>query len=218
VEGDFSELKIAIIGSGNVGKALAGTAVRAGHSVTITASHPDHAQEAAQASGAQAATSNAEAVASAEIVILALPAAAASSLVSDLGGALEGKVVVDVTNRADPSDPGSTLDGDSLTEQLQVLVPRAKFVKAFNTVFASVMAGPTVEGQPADAFLAGDDAEARATVAELARSMGFRPIDAGGLPMARVLEGMALLNILLQITNGWPWQSSWKLAGPTGGA
>ena len=211
-------MKLAIIGSGNVGKALAGTAVRAGHSVTITASHPDHAQEVAQATGAQAATSNAEAVGSADIVFLALPAAAASSLVSELGSALGGKIVVDVTNRADPSDPGSTLDGDSVTEQLQVLVPHAKFVKAFNTIFASVMTSPTVDGQPADAFLAGDDAAARATVAELARSMGFRPVDAGGLPIARVLEGMALLNILLQINNGWPWQSSWKLAGPTGDA
>ena len=210
-------MKLAIIGSGNVGKALAGTAVRAGHSVTITASHPDHAQEAGQATGALAATSNAEAVGSADIVILALPSAAASTLVSQLGGALEGKVVVDVTNRVNPADPGSVLDGDSVTEQLQVLVPRAKFVKAFNTIFASVMANPTGDGQPFDTFLAGDDAEARATVAELARSMGFRPIDAGGLPIARVLEGMALLNILLQITNGWPWQSSWKLAGPTGG-
>ncbi len=210
-------MKLAIIGSGKVGKALAGTAVRAGHSVTITASHPDHAQEAAQATGAQAATSNAEAVGSADIVILALPTAAASSIVSELGGALEGKVVVDVTNRVNPADPGSVLDGDSVTEQLQVLVPRAKFVKAFNTIFASVMADPTGDGQPVDTFLAGDDAEARATVAELAKSMGFRPIDAGGLPIARVLEGMALLNILLQITKGWPWQSSWKLAGPTGG-
>lgn len=209
-------MKLAIIGSGNVGKALAGTAVRAGHSVTIAASHPDHAQEAAQATGAQAATSNAEAVGSADIVFLALPAAAASTLVSELGGALEGKVVVDVTNRVNPADPGSVLDGDSVTEQLQVLVPRAKFVKAFNTIFASVMADPTGEGQPVDTFLAGDDDAARATVAELARSMGFRPIDAGGLAIARVLEGMGLLNILLQITNGWPWQSSWKLTGPTG--
>jgi predicted dinucleotide-binding enzyme len=210
-------MRLAIIGSGNVGKALAGNAVRAGHAVTVAASHPENAQAAAQASGAQAAGSNAEAVGAADVVILAMPSAAASSVVSELGSALEGKVVVDVTNRVNSADPGSMLDGDSVTEQLQVLVPRAKFVKAFNTIFASVMANPTGDGQPVDTFLAGDDAEARATVAELAKSMGFRPIDAGGLPIARVLEGMALLNILLQISNRWPWQSSWKLAGPTGG-
>lgn len=211
-------MKIAIIGSGKVGKALGGNAVRAGHEVTFSASDPENAGAAAHATGAHAASSNAEAIASADVVILAMPSAAASSVISELGGALEGKVVVDVTNRVNPGDPGSVLDGDSVTEQLQVLVPGGRFVKAFNTIFASVLADPTVDGQPTDTFLAGDDPEARATVAELARSMGFRPIDAGGLPIARVLEGMALVNILLQIANGWPWQSSWKLAGPTGDA
>ena len=66
-------MKLAIIGSGNVGKALAGNAVRAGHAVTVAASHPENAQAAAQASGAQAAGSNAEAVGAADVVILAMP-------------------------------------------------------------------------------------------------------------------------------------------------
>jgi len=69
---------------------------------------------------------------------------------------------------------------------------------------------------PLDAFLAGDDATAKATAAELASSLGYRVIDAGGLRMARALEAMAFLNIALTAANGWPWQSGWKLVGPTG--
>jgi 8-hydroxy-5-deazaflavin:NADPH oxidoreductase len=211
-------MKIAIIGSGNVGKALAGSAVRAGHDVTLTASSPENAAEAAQKTGAKSAPSNLQAVTGADIVILAIPAASASGVVDDLGAALDGKTVVDVTNRVNPGDPGSVLDGDSLTEQIMVLVPRANFVKAFNTVFASVMADPTVDGTKADVYIAGDNAAAKAAVVELAGSLGFRPLEVGPVAIARVLEGMGLLNILLQINNGWPWQSSWKLIGPTGKA
>jgi 8-hydroxy-5-deazaflavin:NADPH oxidoreductase len=211
-------MKLAIIGSGNVGKALAASAVRAGHDVTLTASSPEHATDAAQKTGAKAAASNTEAANGADIVILAIPAASAAAVVSELGAALEGKTVVDVTNRVNPGDPGSVLDGDSVTEQIMVLVPRANFVKAFNTNFATALANPTVDGVPADAFIAGDNAGAKASVGELAGSMGFRPLDVGSVAIARVLEGMALVNILLQMTNSWPWQSSWKLIGPTGNA
>jgi predicted dinucleotide-binding enzyme len=209
-------MKVAIIGSGNAGKALAVSAVRGGHEVTLTASTPENAAEAAHEIGARSASSNAEAVTGADVVILAIPAANAAAAVSDLGAALEGKTVIDVTNRVSQGDPGSVLDGDSVTEQIMVLVPRANFVKAFNTILASVMANPTINGDPADAYIAGDDAGAKASVVELARSMGFRPLDVGPASIARVLEGMALVNILLQIANGWPWQSGWKLVGPTG--
>ena len=88
-------------------------------------------------------------------------------------------------------------------------------VKAFNTAFASRQADPVVEGVALDAFIAGDDDQAKQAVAELAASIGFRPIDAGPLVMARALEAMALLNIMLQIRNNWPWQAGFKLVGPT---
>jgi predicted dinucleotide-binding enzyme len=66
-----------------------------------------------------------------------------------------------------------------------------------------------------DAALAGDDDQAKQTVSELVGSIGFRPIDVGPLVMARALEGLALLNIMLQIRNNWPWQAGFKLVGPT---
>jgi predicted dinucleotide-binding enzyme len=73
-----------------------------------------------------------------------------------------------------------------------------------------------VDGVPLDGFYAGDDEAAKATVAELLATVGFRPLDVGGLPAARVLELMAVLHIGLNIGNNWPWQSGWKLLGPTG--
>ncbi len=208
-------MQIAIIGSGNVGKALAGSFTRAGHGVTLTAAHPDNAKAAAEQTGANAAESNQAAVQGAEVVVLAVPYPAVDAVVADAGDALAGKVLVDATNRVNPADPGSVLDGTSGAEQLQSRLPAAQVVKAFNTAFASRQADPVVDGIAVDGYLAGDDEGARQTVAELLHSVGFRPVDAGPLVMARVLEGMALLNITLQIRHNWPWQAGFKLVGPT---
>jgi NADPH-dependent F420 reductase len=206
-------MNIAIIGAGNVGRALAASSVRAGHAVVISSSDPTHATAVAAATGARAAESNREAVEAGDVVILAVPTAAIASVADELGAALEGKIVVDVTNRPtpDPTRAGTT----SIAEETAALVPGARVVKAFNTAFASRQADPIVDGTPLDGFVAGDDPEAKATVLELARSIGFRPIDAGPLAFARTLEGMAWLNISLNMTNGWSWQDGWKLVGPT---
>ena len=209
-------MKVAVIGSGNVGKALAGAATKAGHEVAISASDPDHAEEAAKATHSRAAASNQDAVKDAELVIIAVPAAKVDEVVTALGSELDGKVIVDVTNRVDTRDPGSVLDGTSSAEQIQRRVPNARVVKAFNYAFASRMADPNVDETRLDAYVGGDDDDAKRKVEEFARSIGFRPIDAGPLAMARALEGMALLNILLQIKHKWPWQSGWKMIGPTG--
>src|SRR5690242_12083613 len=209
-------MKVAIIGSGNVGKALAGAATRAGHTVSITASDPQHAQDAAKTTHARAASSNRDAVTDADLVVLAVPAKTVEGIVSALAPDLDGKVIVDVTNRVDMQDPGKTLDGTSMSEKIQKEVPKARVVKAFNYAFASKMADPNVDGTRLDAYIAGDDEAAKREVEDFAESIGFRPIDAGPLAMARALEGMALLNILLQVKHKWPWQSGWKMIGPTG--
>jgi NADPH-dependent F420 reductase len=208
-------MQIAIIGSGNVGKALAGSLTRAGHGVTLTASNPDNARAAAEQTGAQAADSNRQAIGAAEVVVLAVPYPAVDAVLDEAGDALAGKVLVDATNRVDPADPGSVLDGTSAAEQIQARVPAAKVVKAFNTALAARQADPVVDGVALDGYLAGDDDQAKQTVAELVGSIGFRPVDAGPLVMARALEALALLNITLQIRNNWPWQAGFKLVGPT---
>jgi NADPH-dependent F420 reductase len=211
-------MEIAIIGAGNVGRALATSSTRAGHAVTVSAAHPDHAADVAREAGARAVGSNRSAVENAEVVVLAVPSPALDEVVADLGDALDGKVVVDPTNRVSPDDPVATLDGSSNAERLQARLPRARVVKAFNVAFASRQAEPVVDEVAVDGLVAGDDPDAKRQVLELVRSIGFRPIDAGPLGMARALEAMAVLNIMLQIWNGWPWEAGWKLVGPTGSA
>ncbi len=210
-------MKIGIIGSGNVGKALAGASVKAGHSVTIASRDAEHARAAAEATGATPAVSTKEAVKGADIVILAIPATAVDDVVAGLGNVLDGLAVVDVTNRVNPQNPAAVLDGSSMSEYIQTLVPYAHAIKAFNTVLAARQANPVVDGIALDGFVAGDDESAKKKVLELVGSMGLRPIDAGPLVMARALEAMALLNIMLQIKNSWPWQSGWKLVGAPAG-
>ena len=199
---------IAIIGAGNVGRALATSAARAGYDVVVSSHDPEDAQAVATATGARFAASNREAAAAAGIVVLAVPYAALEPIAADLAETLRGKVVIDVTNRPIQGGP-------AIAEALQARLPDARVVKAFNTAFASRQANPVVDGMAADAFVAGDDAEAKAAVLTLAKAIGFRPIDAGGLEVAGTLEGMAWLNISLNMQNGWVWQDAWKLVGPT---
>jgi 8-hydroxy-5-deazaflavin:NADPH oxidoreductase len=205
---------IAIIGTGNVGKALGSSLVRAGHSVTLSAANPEHAAAAASSLSARAASSNNEAVGASDLVILAIPAAALAGVAQEIGAAAAGKVVVDVSNRPTPDPAGAST---SLAEELQVHLPDSKVVKAFNTAFASRQADPSVSGIAADGFVAADDESAKQTVLDVVESIGFRPVDAGSLAAARTLEGMAWLNITRNLSGG-TWQDAWVLVGPEAAA
>jgi NADPH-dependent F420 reductase len=207
-------MKIAIIGSGKVGKALATSSVRAGHSVTMSSANLEKAAEAARTVGARVARSNVEAVEGADLVIIAVPYEKLGEVFRGLGSSVDGKVVVDVTNHIDTQNPGEVLGTTSNAEEIQKRHPKVHVVKALNYAFAARMAEPHVDGTRLDGFVAGDEQAAREKVLELVESIGFRPIDAGPLVMARVLEGMALLNVALQIRHSWPWQNGWKLVGP----
>jgi predicted dinucleotide-binding enzyme len=205
-------MDIGIIGAGNVGQALAKASVRAGHAATITATHAEEAGHVAAEVGARAAPSNADAVANADVVILAVPFDAVDAITRELGSRLDGKILIDVTNRFSPEQ----LDGTSNAELIQRMAPGAQVVKAFNTIFASHQSDPVVDDLQLDGFVAGDDDVAKEQVLALVASLGFRPIDTGPLTMARALEGMGMLNISLNMINHWPWQTGWKLLGPTG--
>jgi 8-hydroxy-5-deazaflavin:NADPH oxidoreductase len=204
-------MKLGIIGAGNVGRALAKASVRAGHRVTITSTTPSEAERVAGEIGANAAAANRDAIAGADAVILAVPFDAVQAIADELRSDLDGKVLIDVTNRFAPEHLG----GASNAEQIQRMAPQAKVIKAFNTIFAAQQAHPLIDGIQLDGFVAGDENAAKQTVLELVRSLGFRPIDAGPLAMARALEGMGVLNISLNMTNKWPWRTGWKLLGPT---
>lgn len=208
-------MDIAIIGAGNVGRALADSSVRAGHNVTVSSRSGETAELVAKETGARSVGSSREAATESDLVVLAVGYPSLDEVLVEVGDALRGKVVIDVTNRVDPGDPGATLDGTSAAEQIQARLPDARVVKAFNYAFASRQADPVVDGTPIDGFVAGDDEDAKAKVLQLVESVGFRPIDAGPLAMARALEAMAVLIITLQIRHGWSWQQGWKLVGPT---
>lgn len=212
-------MDIAIIGAGNVGRALTGAATRAGHNVTVSSAGGESARAAAEESGAHAAASDREAVEGAALVVLAIPYTAVDEVLAEIGPELEGKVLVDATNPIKPDYSGLSTNGASGAEAIRDKAPGARVVKAFNTALAARQAEPRVAGGlRTDGFVAADDEDAKKIVLELLGDLGFNPVDAGGLAMARYLEGMAWLNISMQMAHGWSWQASWKLVGPEGDA
>jgi predicted dinucleotide-binding enzyme len=125
----------------------------------------------------------------------------ARAAVEQHGDQLAGKTVVDITNPVNETYDGLVVPPDgSATQELASLAPGARFVKAFNTTFAGTLAAGEVSGHKLDVLIAGDDDEAKATVATLARDGGLNPIDAGPQQRARELEALGLLHIGLQST------------------
>lgn len=207
-------MNIAIIGAGNVGRALATSFAKAGHTVHITAQHPEHARAVAAETGAHVADTNSAAAAGADVVVLAVPFASAETVAAEIRPAVAGKPVVDASNRMAFGADGPTIDnGPSNAERLAAWLPEAHVVKAFNTLFSSNQVDPNVDGIQLDGFVAADDPIARTAVLELVDSIGLRAIDAGPLARAQQLEQLAFFNIALNATNGWSWQSGWRLAG-----
>jgi 8-hydroxy-5-deazaflavin:NADPH oxidoreductase len=147
-----------------------------------------------------------------DVVVLALWHQQALDFARANAAALRGKVVVDIANPLNPTYDGLvTPPGSSAAEELARLVPGAKVVKAFNTTFAPTLTAGAVAGQPLDVFVAGDDGEAKATVARLIEAGGLRAIDVGPLEQARQLEGLGLLHIALQATLGTGFASAVKI-------
>ena len=187
---------ISIVGLGNMASALADRALAGGNAVEIIGRDPAKANELAAA--LDGATVGAAGTAPAgDIVVLAVPYASAAAVVSKYGDALDGKVIVDITNPIAPDSKGFvTPDGSSGAQEIAKAAPAGTYVvKAFNTLFANVLAAGSAEGRPLDVFIAGDDAQAKARVSAFIESLGLRPMDAGQLPMARALENVALLQL-----------------------
>jgi predicted dinucleotide-binding enzyme len=187
-------MRIAIIGTGKVGSALARGLKGKGHQVTLGARDPDSAAQLAAETAARALRP-AEAAAGADVVILALPWATAEAAVRALGD-LSGKIVVDCMN------PLAMIDGKlrlavghdlSGAEMVAEWAPGARIVKTLNQIGAELMADNTGLPHRPVMFLAGDDADAKAAVTRLLGELGFEPLDAGALEMARILEPYAMV-------------------------
>ena len=200
-------MKIAIIGAGNVGKALGSSFRRAGHQVTYATRDKDDS--------ATPATGLAQAARAADIVVIAVPyVSAAREVAAAIAPEVKGKIVIDVTNPLKADYSGlATEGGPSAAENFAAWLPGARVVKAFNTLFASVQADPTTLGVKIDALYATDDDAACIVVSDLLSEMGFRPVYVGPLARARELESIANLNIHLQIETKGDWRTSINFVG-----
>jgi len=186
---------ISIIGLGNMAGALAKRALTGGHAVEIIGRDQAKAEELAAALGHGATAGTFGTTPAGDLVILAVPHAGAVPVVTQYGEALADKVVIDISNTSNADATGLvTPDGTSGAEEIAKAAPAsAHVVKAFNTVFGHILA----RGGSLDVLLAGDDAQAKASVSAFVESLGLRPLDAGGLEMARWLEGTGVLMISL---------------------
>ncbi|MFJ1997930.1 NADPH-dependent F420 reductase [Streptomyces asiaticus] len=187
---------ISIIGLGNMAGALADRALAGGNAVEIIGRDPAKATELAAALGG-ATVGTAGAAPAGDIVILAVPYGSAAAVVSEYGDALHGKVIIDITNPVSPDFQGFvTPDGSSGAQEIAKAAPAgAHVVKAFNTLFSHVLAAGPAQGRLLDAFIAGDDTQAKARVSAFIESLGLRPMDIGQLAMARALENVGLLQL-----------------------
>jgi hypothetical protein len=192
-------MNILILGAGNMGSALASQAAHAGHAVRIAATSLAKAEAVASTIDGVTAVASAGSADMADVVIVATPFDQAIAALTR-AGSLDGKVVIDITNPLTADYMGLTLGhSTSAAEEIAKAFPQAQVVKAFNTLFAQVIAaGPKFAGgQTAPVFVASDSERAKGTAKALAESFGFSVIFAGPLKNARYLEPLAGLNIYL---------------------
>ena len=167
-------MRIGVIGGGRVGGALAATWREKGHDVVVSTRR-----------------TLAETAAAGDVVVLALPASAVADALT-AAGPLDGKVVLDATNN---------VSGGLSGLEIAALMPGARYVKAFSTVFATFM-HDTPPSSPASLVLCGDDPSAKATVARLIEDAGFEPVDVGGSEATPWIEGFARVVIALKYGQG----------------
>jgi predicted dinucleotide-binding enzyme len=191
-------LKIGIIGNGNVGTALGTGLLRAGHEIKYGHRDPNEPVADAAKWG--------------EVIILAVPHENAANAAKAIKPFVDGKPVIDVTNAIGENMALGISCTTSTAEETQKLLPKAHIVKAFNTVFAKNQSTAKVGDEKLTAFIAGDNADAKKTVANLAADIGFSPVDCGPLTSARYLDAMGLMIIGLAFKFGMGTGIGYKLA------
>jgi NADPH-dependent F420 reductase len=180
---------ISIIGTGNMGQAIASVAGRGGHTVQLLGE------------------SDLDTVVTGDIVVLAVPYPAVSAVLEQRGSQLDGKIVVDITNplNFETFDELTVPADSSAAAEIAVRLPGSRVVKAFNTTFAGTLAAGTVGPLTTTVLIAGDDADAKSTLAGVVTSGGLKAIDAGGLKRAREMEALGFLQITLAANEKVSW-------------
>jgi 8-hydroxy-5-deazaflavin:NADPH oxidoreductase len=186
-------VRIAAIGRGNIGGTLGEKWRAAGHEVVYGIRSP----------GEPGTASVEDAVARAEVVVLAVPGRAARELVGSLGDALAGKVVVDATNAV----------GADALNCLDAVPPTAHAVRAFNTLGWESFAEPVVDGVQADLVFAADGDHAREVAERLIRDVGLRPVYAGGPEAYDIVDGVTRLWFTLALRRGLGRRVAFKVLG-----
>jgi 8-hydroxy-5-deazaflavin:NADPH oxidoreductase len=206
-------MDVTIIGTGNMARGIGSRVLAGGHNLTVVGKDSESAEAVAAdlGGGSVKAAATGDPV-EGDVVVLAVYYPDARAAVEQYGGALADKVVVDITNPVNETFDGLVVPPDgSATEELANLGTGARFVKAFNTTFANTLTAGEVAGQKLDVLIAGDDEEAKATVAALARDGALNPIDAGPQKRARELEALGLLHMVLQSTLNTGFASTVKI-------
>jgi predicted dinucleotide-binding enzyme len=195
--GKESDIKIAIIGAGNVGKVLGSAWANCGHQIMFGVRNPDDPKYSSLGS----VETNEFATAAADVVVLCTPWQGTQAAVQGCGD-LSGKVLIDCTNPLTPDfaalEVGHTSSG---AEEIAKWAPGARVCKAMNQIGAPMMDGPQLPGEPV-MFICGDDDDAKAVTAGLVTELGFETVDTGDLTLARLLEPYGLLWIHLALRRG----------------
>lgn len=211
-------MNITIIGAGNMARGIATRLLAAGNNVTLMGRSPEKVGDLAgqlastAKSGATVKTAPYGSAVSDDVIVLAVPFPADASILKEYGDKLSGKTIVNISTPFNATFDGLVTPPDtSDAEEVAKVAPAgARIVKAFTTNFAGTLVAGQVAGQPLDVFIAGDDAQAKAIIAQLVEAGGMRPLDVGPLQRSRQLEGLHLLNVTLQSKLDKPWMSAIK--------
>jgi hypothetical protein len=211
-------MKLGVLGTGDVGRTLAGGFAALGHDVRVGTRDPasDKARTLAAKLGPKVGVVTfADAATFADVAVLATLWSGTEGAIRLAGpGHLYGKVVIDATNPLvfTPGAPPALALGhtDSGGEQVQRWLPAARVVKAFNIAGNAHMVNPTFPGGPPDMFICGNDDAAKRTVTELLKALGWPTIDIGGIEGARVLEPMCILWVLYGLRAG-TWNHAFRM-------
>jgi NADPH-dependent F420 reductase len=211
---------IAIVGAtGNMGSAISKAIAGGPYRLLLKAGSQEKLDALVQdikgrhpESDVEAALCPTEACWEADIIILAVPFDAEKELAQKIREVANQKIVISIANPLNAAFNGLvTAPGTSAAEELQKRLPNSKVIKAFNTTFAADFSTPIINGQQADAFIAGNDEDALQTVSDLVATAGFNPIVVGDLPVSRTLESMQLLLIRIGMKYNYNWLAGWKI-------
>jgi predicted dinucleotide-binding enzyme len=211
-------MKVAIFGTGDVGRALGRAFVTLGHDVKMGAREANNQKAVswAKESGPKASAGTfADAAEFGELAVLATLGSANKDVLKAAGPErLAGKIVIDTTNPLDTSKgmpPGLSISGnDSGGEEVQRTVPKSEVVKAFNIVGNAHMFRPDFPGGPPDMFFCGNDEGAKKRVGALLTDFGWNPVDIGGIEGSRYLEAMCIVWVAYAMKQGG-WNHAFKM-------